>query len=83
MCNLHQIEYLLEIDRTVKSQLSEYRGIQATSNDLCDADSCLVENLTDFIFVFSLFFKWIKKFGMWIFFMVDERLVSFWTKRLF
>ena len=45
------------------------------------ADSCLVENIADFVFVFSLFFKRVKKFDMWIFFMVDERLVSFWTKR--
>ena len=40
-----------------------------------------MENLADFAFVFSLFFKWVKKFGKWIFYMVDEKLVSFWTKR--
>ena len=55
--------------------------LRATSNELCDADSCLMEDLADFAFVFSLFFKWVKKFGMWIFYMVDEKLVSFWTKR--
>lgn len=56
-------------------------GLRNTSNDLCYAGSCLVESFTGFVFVFFLFFKWIKKFGMWIFFVVDERLVYCWTKR--
>ena len=30
--------------------------------DFCDADSCLVESLADFVFALSLFFKWVEKF---------------------
>ena len=81
MCNLHQIEYLLEKILYCKISAIGMSRLRATSKDLIDAGSCLMENLADFVIVFSLLFKWVKKSGMWIFFMADERLVSFWTKQ--
>ena len=74
MCNLYQIEHFLEIDRTAKSQLSEYRD-RAPLQMIYVILIVFSGNLADFVFVFSLFFKWVKKFGMWISFIVDERLV--------
>ena len=55
----------------------------ATSNVLSDADSCLVENLADLVFVFPLFFKRVKKFGMWIFLWLMKSLYLFGQCNLF